>query len=279
MTDPYYARGGVVLLHGDVHDLSPSLTKPGVVILDPPYSAHVHKHVRSASSARSGGAIDKQIDLGFEAISSRTRHHLAREAARLAGRWILVFSDAELAWLWRLGLVAAGAEYVRTGAWVKLASTPQFSGDRPSTGHEEITICHASRRVRLKRGGERRSPLAKRWNGGGGPALWSHGTVNRSSENDPRLHPTQKPIGLMIELVELFSSPGDIIYDLMCGSGTTAIAALRARGKEPGARKFVGIERNERYAETAARRIDAELDGVTMAHHVAGQVGLFSLAK
>jgi site-specific DNA-methyltransferase (adenine-specific) len=51
------------------------------------------------------------------------------------------------------------------------------------------------------------------------------------------------------------SREGDLIFDPFCGSGTTGVAA-----KELG-RFFVGVEKEEEYAELAARRIGAAVRG------------------
>lgn len=41
----------------------------------------------------------------------------------------------------------------------------------------------------------------------------------------PKIHPTQKPLNLLKELIRLFTLPGDVIIDPVAGSGTTLIAA------------------------------------------------------
>jgi site-specific DNA-methyltransferase (adenine-specific) len=64
-------------------------------------------------------------------------------------------------------------------------------------------------------------------------------------------HPTQKPLRLVRRAIVACSGEGDLVFDPFCGSGTTGVAA-----KELG-RFFVGVEREEEYAELAARRIGA----------------------
>jgi len=68
------------------------------------------------------------------------------------------------------------------------------------------------------------------------------------------LHPTQKPVLLVQELIKTFSNEGDLILDNCMGSGTTAIAAIREN------RNFIGFELNEDYYKIACERIDNELN-------------------
>lgn len=54
-------------------------------------------------------------------------------------------------------------------------------------------------------------------------------------ENDrPKIHPTQKPIGLLKRLIELFTDPGDVVIDPCAGSGSTLIAAIELGRKAYG---------------------------------------------
>ena len=63
-----------------------------------------------------------------------------------------------------------------------------------------------------------------------------------------RDHPTEKPIGLMVALVE--KSPPGLILDPFMGSGTTGVACMNL------GRKFVGIEVHEPYFDIACERIE-----------------------
>src|SRR5699024_9309322 len=145
---PYYEDELVTLYHGKCEDVLPTLEPVDVTITDPPYSEHTHKSVRSAKmhtndrGGRYGADVRRNVDLGFEHLSPELRATVSTELARLTKRWALVFSDVESDHLWRSDLESAGLDYVRTGAWVKVGSTPQFSGDRPATGFEAITIVH-----------------------------------------------------------------------------------------------------------------------------------------
>jgi DNA modification methylase len=65
-----------------------------------------------------------------------------------------------------------------------------------------------------------------------------------------KLHPTQKPVSVLIPLIETFSQPGDIVLDPFCGSGSSLVAA-----KVVG-RKFAGIELDSAHADVARRRVE-----------------------
>ena len=66
-------------------------------------------------------------------------------------------------------------------------------------------------------------------------------------------HPTQKPLALMIRLLNIHSMPGDMVLDAFTGSGTTLRAA-----KDLG-RKYIGIEISEKYCEIAVKRLGQEV--------------------
>ncbi len=66
--------------------------------------------------------------------------------------------------------------------------------------------------------------------------------------NEKRYHPTQKPLGVM-QWCLTHIPDSKLISDPFMGSGTTGVACVMA------GRSFIGIERDERYFETACQRI------------------------
>lgn len=69
------------------------------------------------------------------------------------------------------------------------------------------------------------------------------------------LHPTQKPITLMKEII---SWTDGVIIDPFMGSGTTGVAALQM------GRKFIGIEKDPEYFKIACDRIQQEYNQFKM---------------
>ena len=78
---------------------------------------------------------------------------------------------------------------------------------------------------------------------------------NRDKE---RLHPTQKPIELIQYLIRTYTNEGETVLDSCCGSGTTAIAAIREK------RNWICIEKSEEYFNIAKKRIENELKQPTL---------------
>ena len=66
------------------------------------------------------------------------------------------------------------------------------------------------------------------------------------------LHPTQKPVALLEELIKTFSNIGEVVLDNCMGSGSTIIAASRT------GRDYIGIEKDDNYFRIAENRIKEE---------------------
>lgn len=47
----------------------------------------------------------------------------------------------------------------------------------------------------------------------------------RDGKDIPKIHPAQKPIAVLKQLIEIFTDEGDVVIDPCCGSGTTLRAS------------------------------------------------------
>jgi DNA modification methylase len=65
-----------------------------------------------------------------------------------------------------------------------------------------------------------------------------------------RLHPTQKPVGLLRKIIPNSTKVGDIVYDPFLGSGSIAVAC------EHLGRKCIGIELDEAYVVASLKRLE-----------------------
>ena len=76
--------------------------------------------------------------------------------------------------------------------------------------------------------------------------------------NEGQFHPTQKPVDLLRYLVLTYTNPQDVVLDSCIGSGTTAIACIKEK------RHFIGFELNNEYYTKACKRIETELQQMTL---------------
>lgn len=83
-----------------------------------------------------------------------------------------------------------------------------------------------------------------------------NGMIRKGS--DERVHPTQKPLGVMRWCLEQLPAADKLICDPFMGSGTTGVACVR-EGK-----RFIGIEREPAYFDAAIKRIQEALQNPDM---------------
>ena len=62
-------------------------------------------------------------------------------------------------------------------------------------------------------------------------------------------HPTQKPVELMEYLIKTYTNENETVLDFTMGSGSTGVACKNTN------RKFIGIEKDDKYFEIAKNRI------------------------
>ena len=92
------------------------------------------------------------------------------------------------------------------------------------------------------------------------PHLWRGGmrkgkaNIRRQPE---KYHPTEKPVEVMQRCLQVIT-PGRVIVDPFMGSGSTLVACVLE------GRPCIGIEREERFFQTACKRVQEELQQLTL---------------
>ena len=74
--------------------------------------------------------------------------------------------------------------------------------------------------------------------------------ILKFNKDKEKIHPTQKPVGLLEYLIKTYTNDGETVLDNCMGSGSTGVACLNTN------RKFIGIELDEKYFEIAKNRIE-----------------------
>ncbi len=225
-----------------------------LVFADPPYNLQLRGELHRPDNSKVD-AVDDEWDRfdSFAAYDAFTRAWLA-EARR-----ILKPDGA----LWVIGtyhnVFRVGAAVQDLGFWLlndviwrKSNPMPNFRGTRFCNAHETLIWASRSEQARptfnydalkqLNDGLQMRSdwvlPLCT-----GGERL--------QTEEGQKAHPTQKPEALLHRVIIGTTNPGEVILDPFFGTGTTGAVAKRL------GRRFIGIERDERYARIARARIDS----------------------
>ncbi|MBE6446774.1 MAG: site-specific DNA-methyltransferase [Alphaproteobacteria bacterium] len=134
--------------------------------------------------------------------------------------------------------------------WTKPNAPPNFTGTRFQNRHETLLWCSP----------KKASPYTfnyqtlKALNGGKqATSVWDIpiclGPERLKGPDGKKLHATQKPEKLMYQIILTSTKPGDLILDPFMGTGTTgAVAKMLGR-------HFIGIEREEKYVQSARQRI------------------------
>lgn len=232
---------GVQLFNADCRLVIPTLGPVNHTIFDPPYEKHMHdaKREKKIFGAQRRIRLDGHANpppVNFASIDGM-REEVTSPLIGVCQGWFIAFCTPEGVAPWRDAIEAGKAKYKRACIWVKPDSAPQFNGQGPAMGAECFVTAWCGSGFSA-------------WNGGGSRNVFTHlsNAPDRHGE-----HPTEKPISLMCEIIEKFTNPGDVILDPFMGSGSTGVAAVRL------GRKFIGIEKDQRFFEIATDRISDAL--------------------
>lgn len=69
-----------------------------------------------------------------------------------------------------------------------------------------------------------------------------------------KIHPTQKPLSVLMRLIQIFTDEGDVVIDPVAGSGSTLVAAYEL------GRKAYGFEIKKDYYTAACKRIEQAME-------------------
>ena len=212
-----------------------------VVFTDPPYNLKINGHVRSAGAGFAEFA-EASGDMPREDFIVLLLDTLGNAAAVLNPGGVLY---ACIDWRHVGEMIEAletlGLETLNICVWVKtnpgMGSLYRsqhelvFVTRRPGAGHQN--------NVQLGKFGRNRSNVWTYPGATGG---------RRDADDDFHVHPTVKPIRLVMDALLDVTGPGDLVLDPFLGSGTTLLAAERTR------RRCIGVEIEPAYVDLAIRR-------------------------
>jgi modification methylase len=226
-----------------------------LVFADPPYNLQLQGDLKRPDDSH----VDA-VDDAWDKFASFADYDDFTRAWLIACRRVMKPS----ATLWVIGsyhnIFRVGSILQDLGFWIlndvvwrKLNPMPNFRGRRFTNAHE--TLIWAAREPggkgytfnyeALKAGNEDVQARSD----------WTlplcTGEERLKGQDGKKLHPTQKPEGLLARVILSSSRPGDLVLDPFSGTGTTGAVARRL------GRRFFGVERDAQYAKAAAARIAA----------------------
>lgn len=220
MTKPYFECDSVTLWHGDCRDLLPSIWGCSLLLTDPPYG-----------------------------ISYRSNHNSGwRDPVRV--KWTRYENFP--------GIIGDDKPFDPSHVY-QCAPLAAIFGGNYCASELGPSRCWIAWDKRVDTGSDNQSDCELVWTNFDLPSriyrhLW-RGIIRAGEENvsvSEKLHPHQKPIGLLRFIIQYSGIERGPILDPYCGSGSTLIAARRE------GYPAIGIEIEERYCEVTAKRLSAE---------------------
>lgn len=220
---PYYDHGGIVIYCADCRDVLKTLGPVNLVLTDPPYGVNL-------GEVDNGQARDKQQKP--YTMFSDTPQYVAEvvvpafvQALTISKRGIVTPGNRNL-WLY--------PPAADVGVWYNPAGT-----GRNKWG---FLLAH----IILYYGTDPRLGKAQT-----ASSTWGGNDPVDDMKN--KLHPCPKPENFTSWLLKKGSLDGELVLDPFMGSGTTLAVAKRL------GRRAIGIDIEEKYCETAAKRLSQEV--------------------
>jgi len=222
------------------------------VFADPPYNLQLGGELARPDGSRVDACDDDWDKFSdFEAYDRFTYDWL-KEVRRLlkpdGSLWVIGSYHN----IFRVGAILQNLGFwiLNDIVWCKTNPMPNFRGRRFTNAHETLIWASLSPDARPRFNYEFMKNMndEKQMRSDWHLPICSGGERRRDDEGE-KLHPTQKPEALLYRVIASSTKLGDVVLDPFFGSGTTGAVAKKM------GRNFIGLERDERYALYAERRI------------------------
>ena len=226
----YIKQGDCLELMKEIPDNSIDL-----IITDPPYG--ISRTTNFMSGKPTGNDTDRfrvSMDFGDWDYDFNQLQDVIIEAYRVLKNsgTMICFYD-----LWKLTILKnfyenAGFKQIRFVEWIKTNPVPLNSKINYLTNSREVAVC----------GVKKSNPT---FNSSYDNGIYKYPICH----NKERIHPTQKPVELIQDLIIKHSNENEAVLDPFLGSGTTCVAAINTN------RKYIGFEIDGAFFNVAEQRI------------------------
>ena len=211
-----------------------------LIVTDPPYFLSMGHAGSSTNAVRSGSAqLNSNRTLNDLAICTPFYKQLFQEYARvLKDDGSFYFFTDWRGYAYYFPLINAELPVRNLIVWDKKAGPGSFY----SFCHELVIF----------------GTYKPKTKAGVGSSVWRFPAFSSGAKatNGEKVHPTQKPVEILTKMIEDSSEPGGVVLDTFMGSGSTAVACLKA------GRDYIGVDLDERYHSIALQRIADTVDAL-----------------
>ena len=227
-----------------------------LVFADPPYNMQLRGELRRPDQSKVD-AVDDHWDQfsSFESYDQFTRDWLgaARRCLKDSGSLWVIGSYHNI---FRVGSILQdlGFWILNDVVWRKSNPMPNFKGRRFTNAHETLIWASKSSETKYTFNYRKMKALNDDIQMRSDWTLPICSGGERLKDGDGhKAHPTQKPESLLYRVMLACTEPGDLVLDPFFGTGTTGAVARRLR------RRWIGIEREDKYIKVASERMEATL--------------------
>lgn len=250
------------ILNIDIIDFlkSKDIQEADLIVADPPYHMNVDEWDEFESSEKYFQFMESWLKLAYEKLSKNGTLYLFNNAFNNA---ILLpklldmgfIYKSWITWYKKDGFSGGKRKYVNNQETILMLTKTKtkytFNADAIRVPYKSTDrMRHAQKKGILKNG--------KRWfpnpNGGLCSDVWeitSERHKNKVNGKTTKMgHATPKPMEMIDRIILASSNPGDLVYDLFSGTGTTSLSAKKL------GRKSIGCELNEEYCKKIKEKLE-----------------------
>ena len=225
-----------------------------LIFADPPYNLQLGEMLTRPDNSQVSGVYEEWDSFeSLAAYDDYTRRWMtaARRVLKDDGAIWVIGSYHNI---FRVGYILQdlGFWILNDIIWNKTNPMPNFKGTRFTNAHE--TLIWACKNPNSKytfnyeamKALNEDTQMRSDWN-----LPLCTGKERLKDDNGDKLHPTQKPEGLLYRVIMASTKVGDVVLDPFFGTGTTGAVAKKL------GRNYIGIEKDAAYVKGAQERIDA----------------------
>jgi len=227
-----------------------------MIFADPPYNLQLGGDLHRPDGSQVDAVDDDWDKFDSLAVYDRFTREWLREARRILKDDGTIWVIGSYHNIFRVGtaLQDEGFWILNDIVWRKANPMPNFKGTRFTNAHETLIWCSKAEKAKYTFNYRRMKALNDDIQMRSDWTLPICSGGERLKDDDGhKAHPTQKPESLLYRVMLACTEPGDLVLDPFFGTGTTGAVARRL------GRRWIGIEREDKYIKVATQRIAATL--------------------